>query len=465
MSVVDEAAAEAGIAAAQTPAPQVTDFGSRGYAWYVVYALAFVNLFSFLERFIPTLLFAPIKKDFHLSDTQVSLVAGFSFVIFYVAFGLLIGRMADRSNRRRIVIVGIVLWSLATACCGLARSFAQLFLARVAVGVGEATLGPTANSMISDYFPRATLPRALSVYSAANYVGAGLALVVGEIVIATVAKYAPPVLPLIGHVSAWQTTFLVVGLLGLTVLIPMIFVREPVRHNVAPEAKNGVSFAELFAFLKLNRGTFGALYGGFSISAILGYATFTWIPTYFIRTFGWQQHTIGFVYGMMAAVLATAGVLLGARVAEWIGARGYTDTYFRTTIISILISAIPQFLSTLMPTAALSLAMLTISTLIGNFAVVLPIAAIGAIAPNQMRAQLLSIYLFTANVLGLGIGPVFVATITDHVFHNEAMVGYSISTATAIILPIVVVILMLGLRPLRESMARADAWARRPAAG
>lgn len=452
---IEDAPAEQNSAGGAEAAPAI---GGR-YAWYVVGALAFANIFSYLERLIPTLLFAPIKASFHLSDTQVSLLAGFAFVLFYVGFGLLIGRLADRSNRRNIILVGVFLWSLATMVCGFTRSFVQLFAARVAVGVGEATLGPSATSMISDYFPRAKLARALSVYSASNYVGAGLGLVVGGVVIQLVASIAPPVLPFFGSIALWQMTFIAVGLLGLTVLIPMLFVREPTRRNVARDvAANGVSFAELFAFLRRNGWTFVTLYGAFSIHSILGFATFAWIPSYFVRDHGWKVQQIGYVYGLMAAVCGAGGVLLGARFAEWLEARGYKDAYLRAALISILIAAVPQFLSTLVPTSGLSLGLLTFSTLVGNMPVVLPIAALQAIAPNQMRAQVLAIYLFTANILGLGLGPTVVALITDHIYGNEAAVGYAISTATAIILPIVAVIEFFGLRPLRESLARAENW-------
>ena len=136
MTIADTAPnpATASEAEAAFPAPRV--------AWFVVGSLALINMVSYIERQIPTLLFAPIKKEFLLSDTQVSLLAGFAFVLFYVGFRIVIGRLADRLNRKRIIAIGVVLWSLATMSCGLARSFAQLFVARVMVGVGEATLGP-----------------------------------------------------------------------------------------------------------------------------------------------------------------------------------------------------------------------------------------------------------------------------------------------------------------------------------
>jgi MFS family permease len=448
------------VTAGEQPAARATPYPTTAYAWFVVGALSVTNMVSYVERLIPTLLFAPIKKDFGLSDTQVSLLAGFAFVLFYVVFGMLIGRLADRSNRKRIIIVGIFFWSLATMTCGLARNFAQLFLARISVGVGEATLGPSATSMISDYFPRERLARALSVYSGAQYLGAGLALVVGGFAIQLVSQLSPPVIPGIGRIAPWQMTFLAVGSLGMFVLIPMLFVKEPPRRGLIETGagRGGVPFSEVWAFLKLNKGTFGAIYGAFSIHAILGFGTVAWIPSYFVRVHGWQSHDIGYVYGMMVGVLGTAGVLLGARFAEWIAARGYTDAYVRAPLIVTVVIAVPQVLCTLMPTAALSLILLGICTLLSSFPVAVAIASLQIVTPNQMRGQVLSFYLFTANILGLGLGPTFVAMITDYFYKNEHSVGYSLSTAVALILPIVAVILALGLKPYRESLVRSEAW-------
>jgi MFS family permease len=435
---------------------------SQRYAWYVVGALSFVNLASYVERMIPTLLFGPIKQTFGINDTQVSLLAGLSFVLFYLVFGLVIGRLADRFNRRRIIMVGIVLWSAATAVCGLAQSFVQLFIARVSVGVGEATLGPSAISMISDYFQENRVARALSIYSGSQYMGAGLALVLGGLVVQLVAQLPPLVLPVVGAVEPWQVTFLLIGTLGLVVLVPMLFVREPARRGLAPALKAyggaGVPFSELWAFVKLNRRTFISFYAAFAIYSIHGFGTVAWIPSYFVRVYGWQIQSIGYVYGLMVAILGAAGVVVGARFFEWLLARGYTDAYFRTPLIVIAVVIAPQILATLMPTATLSLCLLAFCSFVGTFSVALPAAALQAITPNQMRGQMVAALMFVSSILGLGLGPTVVAVITDFVFGNELAVGYALSTTTAIVLPIVAILLWLGLRPLRESLARAKAW-------
>lgn len=433
------------------------------YSWFVVSALALTNMVSYVERLIPTLLFAPIKKDFGLSDTQVSVLAGFAFVIFYIVFGVIIGRLADRSSRKRIIIVGIVFWSLATMMCGMARNFVQLFLARVSVGVGEATLGPSATSMISDYFPRERIARALSVYTGAQYVGAGLAFVVGGFAIQQVSNMTLPDFPIVGKPAPWQMTFFLVGIVGMIVLIPMAFVKEPVRRGMLQthSAKAGVPLSEVFAFIRLNWKTFVAIYGAYSIHAIVGFGTNAWVPSYFIRVHGWASHDIGYAYGIIVGTLGTAGVLLGARFAEWLAARGYVDAYMRAPLIIAVLILLPQALATLMPTPELSLALLCVSTTLSSCSVAVAIASLQLITPNQMRGQILSFYLFVANILGLGLGPTLVALITDKIFKDEMMVGYSLALTVAVITPIVIALLWFGLKPYRESLARAEAWAER----
>lgn len=450
--------------AAPRAAPASTPFPDPTYAWFVVGALALINMVSFVERMLPTLLFEPIKKDFLLNDTQVSLLAGFAFVIFYTGFGLVIGRMADRKNRKRIIMIGIVLWGMATAFCGLARNFAQLFMGRVMVGVGEATLGPSAISMISDYFPRDRLARALSFYTSAQYFGAGFALVVGGFAIQMVSAMTPPVVPFIGELRPWQTTFLFVGLFGMVVLIPLMFVKEPKRRGRMTDApaEAALPLSQTFVFIRNNWKTFAAHFSAFALHGTIGFGTVAWMPSYFIRVHHWSAHDIGYIYGLMFAGLGGAGVIAGARLAEWVGARGYRDTYFRTPIITFALTIVPAVLATLMPTAGLSLFFLVFATFLASFPVAMTIAALQVITPNEMRGQVLAIFFLIANIMGVGLGPTLVAAITDYVYRDEMMVGYSLATATVIIMPVIMLILWAGLKPYRESLTRAEQWNANP---
>ncbi|HKZ72699.1 MAG TPA: MFS transporter, partial [Steroidobacteraceae bacterium] len=210
---------------------QVDTYPPALYSWYVVGVLTVTYTVSFIDRQIMALMIEPIRRDLGITDTQVSLLIGLAFAVFYTLLGLPIARLADRYSRRAIIAAGVAVWCVMTAACGLARSYAQLFLARVGVGVGEAALSPSALSMMSDYFPKRTRGRAVAVYNMGISLGAGLAMIVGGQVIAHVMQAPPVRLPVVGELFAWQTVFLVVGLPGLLMAVLMATVKEPARRE------------------------------------------------------------------------------------------------------------------------------------------------------------------------------------------------------------------------------------------
>src|ERR1043166_103231 len=185
-------------------------YPAPAYAWYVVGVLTIANVAGFVDRLILSLLVKPIKSDLAIPDTQMSLLMGLSFSVFYTVLGLPIGRLADRANRRNIMGIGVAVWSAMTALCGVAGSYSRLLLTRIGVGVGEATLTPPATSLLADYFPRETLGSAMSVMWAGVFLGSGLAYVVGGSVVAA-AEAHPIVWPIVGAVRPWQSVFFVVG--------------------------------------------------------------------------------------------------------------------------------------------------------------------------------------------------------------------------------------------------------------
>src|SRR5712691_1532753 len=197
-----------------------------GYAWYVVLVLMVCYTLSFIDRQILSLLVGPIKRDLGITDTRVGLLQGLAFALFYTLLGLPMGRFADRGSRRNLIALGVFFWSLMTAVCSVARSFWSLFFARMGVGVGEATLAPSAFSLISDYFPRERLGTALSIYAMGIFIGSGLALIVGGTVVGAVTHLPAIDLPVLGTIASWRLTFLIVGLPGLLVGLILYTIRE-----------------------------------------------------------------------------------------------------------------------------------------------------------------------------------------------------------------------------------------------
>ena len=208
----------------------------NAYAWYVVFVLLIAQAFAFLDRMIMGLLVGPIRQSFEISDTQFSLLAGLAFSLFYAVMGLPLARIADRGSRKNLIAAGIAAWSLMTALCGLAKGYWTLFAARVGVGVGEATLGPAAYSMIADYFPKNVLARALSVYMIGVTLGSGFAYMLGSAVVSYVEDVGQVVLPVFGAMEGWQVTFVIIGLPGVLVSILMLAtVKEPTRTGVVDQ--------------------------------------------------------------------------------------------------------------------------------------------------------------------------------------------------------------------------------------
>ena len=216
----------------------------------MVFVLLLAQTFSFLDRMIMGLLVGPIRDTFQISDTQYSLLAGLAFSLFYALMGLPLARIADSRSRRNLIAAGIAVWSLMTAVCGLAKGFWMLFVARMGVGVGEATLAPGAYSMIADYFPKSLLARALSVYMVGVTLGSGFAYMLGGAVVAYVENMPQIVLPVLGAIHGWQLTFFIVGLPGLLVaLLMMLTVREPPRRGLSANDVQAIALREVVDYL------------------------------------------------------------------------------------------------------------------------------------------------------------------------------------------------------------------------
>lgn len=431
---------------------------SPAYSWYVVGVLTVAYTCSFIDRQILSLLVEPIRRDLQISDTQISLLAGIAFTIFYTLMGVPIAKLSDQKNRKMIIAIGIATWSLMTALCGTARNFWQLFIARIGVGVGEATLSPAAFSILADYFPVNKLARAFSVYSMGVYIGAGLAMIIGGLVVGWVANSGNIMLPVIGEIRPWQTTFFIVGILGLPVLLLMMTVKEPVRRGLGENTagKNASSTSELLAFIKINRRTLVCHFAAFSLTGIgiMGYLV--WTPTVFIRTFGWDAPSIGMAYGTILLVFGTAGLYAGGTVADWLQTKGKTDAIIRSAFYSI-IAAIPfAVLTPLMPTSTLAIASLAITTFFFSFPQGLPAAALQVFTPNPLRAQMTAIYFLIGNLIAAGLGPTLFALVTDYIFYDPMMIRYSIAIVSSIVLPMGAIFAFLALKPYRESIRRAQ---------
>ncbi len=430
-------------------------YPSTGYAWYTVAVLTIAYVFSWVDRYILSLLIEPIKADLGLSDTQIGLLLGFAFALFYATMGIPLGWLADRKRRTWIVAAGITIWSLATALSGLARSFGQLFAARLTIGGGEATLSPCALSLISDSFPKARRARAISFYLMALSLGGGIANLVGGQVIAW-SKSAPVIdLPLVGIVEPWQFTFIIVGLPGLLVAVLMFFLREPSRKERSIQQGNAsISYAA--KYMVEHRSAYIAVLAIASVMTIMAYSH-SWTPPLFERTWGWDNVKWARYNGLALLAIGPATVLSTGWLIDRLYAKSRNDAPMMLMIVGTLILVPTGILFPIMAEAETAFALYCVNLVgIASVTAASPTALLN-VTPGEIRGQATAVYYMAISMTGLLLGPSGVAFITDTIFADESMIDVSIAAVAAIIgLPLLIALPFLRKSYLRESQVVAD---------
>lgn len=417
-------------------------------AWLAVLLLSLAGVASYLDRVIIGLLVEPIKADFGLTDTSFAVLQGVAFGIFYTLMAFPLGRLADSRNRRTIVLAGLTAFSLFSMMSGLGRNYWQLFVARMGVGVGEASLTPASYSIISDYFPPHALGRALGAFTTSAFLGMGLAFVAGGAVIGWLS--APGALDwwTFGDHKPWQVAFMLVGLPGLALLLPIALVlKEPKRRGAG---KTTVApLADVGRLLWERRATFVPMLAGFAMVTLPGYAGLTWIPSMFIRVFGWTPAEIGLAYGLIYMVCGMGGVFFGGWLCDRLTARGRLDAPLKVSAYAFIGFAVLGSAAPLMPTPWLALGLMAPALFLSTMPYPLAGTAIQLVTPNRMRGQFTAIYLTVINLVGLGVGPILIGLFTDHLFTRPADVRYSLALLNALTAPLAVILLWRAAKPYR----------------
>jgi MFS family permease len=410
-------------------------------AWWTVAVLTFTYIVSFVDRTILGLLIEPIKVDLSLNDTQIGLVQGMAFGLFYAAMGLPLGWLADRTSRRGLIGVGAALWCAATAACGFASSFVQLFLARIAVGIGEAALSPAAMSIISDSFPKERRAVPIGVYAAAAALGAGLALIVGGTVIQLVS-------------NRWQSAFVAVGLGGLVLLPLLATILEPARRNESAVAGAPL---RIDRYILEHADFMIRHYVAVSLYSAVIYAVLSWVPALFIRVHGWTPGETGLRYGLVLLLFGGAGTVLGGVAAARLGKRGVQQPAIWITVIGMA-SAWPLLAMGGWATDGWSALTwyapaLLLMTLPGGTA----IQVVQEAVPNRLRGQASAIYYLANSVIGLTVGPLSVGLLTDYVYKDPLRIGSALALVAIVIAPITTVLAFTTRAPFARLVSRVPA--------
>lgn len=377
---------------------------------YALSVLVVVYTFNFIDRQILSILIQPIKEDLGLSDSQLGLLAGFAFALFYATLGIPIARFADRSNRRNLIALALAVWSGMTALSGLAQNFWHLLVARIGVGVGEAGCSPPAHSMIADYFPVNRRSTALGVYSLGIPVGIMFGFFAGG---------------WMNEFFGWRMAFFVVGVPGLLLAVLVRFtVREPERGMSDGRKITGVQpgMVQTFKYLWQKRAFRHLAFGG-ALTAFVGYSVITWVPAFLIRSHGMGTGEVGTWLGLILGIPGGIGIALGGWLADRFGAR---DPRWYLWIVTVsLLAALPFGIGVyLAPSAALALLLLVVPVAIGNFYQATTFAQTQGLVTLRMRAVAAAVLLFILNIIGLGLGPSVTGWLSDELrprFGDESL--------------------------------------------
>lgn len=422
---------------------------------YVVAVLSLAYLLAMIDRMMLSLLIEPIKADFHLTDTEMGLLAGLAFGVFYTLLGVPLGRLADRMHRPALITSGLLLWSLATMSCGLTGSFTQLFLARICVGVGEASISPASYSLIADYVPRPRLGRALSVYMLGTVGGLGIAWIVGGQLVRWLAGFGPLGIPIIGHLPPWKLVFLAAGLPGLLVAPFTLMISDrrhaaPVGHPRArPPA--AVRLGAVWQQLRAGKRVYLAHFLGIATVNTYASALVTWAPAMFHRSFAWSIELTGMTLGSGLLLVGVGGMLFSGHIVDYLTERGYDDAPFRVLFLGTLMMVPIGILGPLTDIAWLRAALFVVPVM-GLFFAVVACAptALQLATPPAMRGSVSAIYLFIVNIVAFAVGPLAVGLVSDRLFSPDRALAYALMIMAVLCLPVGALAFRSGLAPFRR---------------
>lgn len=422
--------------------------------WWLVSVLLFFYVLSMVDRTVITMLVVPIQKDLHLSDVQIGLILGPAFAVSYSVAGFPLGWAADRFSRRRLVLCGVACWSLATITSGLSRGIGALLGSRAVIGIGEASLTPSAYSMIADSFPRSRLTTALAVYGMGPGIGRGVALAGGGLAIGLTTRLGVIDLPLLGPTPPWAFTFLLLGLVGLPCSLLVLTFREPRRLGRGQGSTTGRT--RLLPHLRKEWRIMVPLMLGFCLMPMASSALESWVPTYMTRHYHFGPERYGPVLGLVT-MFSAGTVLLKGIAVDWLFVRGMKDAHIRFYTWLLAPSVPALIIAFLIDSPIAFLLLYGLVNLIAFNAIVFLSATLQMIVPNELRGQTSAIGLFFVNVVASSLAPPAVAVLVQYVFRDPQQLGAAIAIVSVGALAAALVCLRLALAPLRNVIEAQEA--------
>lgn len=384
-----------------------SDYPGTARRWALVAILSLAVLLSYGDRLIINLVADGIQRELVLTHFSISLVMGSGFALLYALFGVPVGRLADRLNRRNLVIAGVALWCLATAACGAATGFGQLFAARMFVGLGEAVLMPAATSLIADSFPARQRGRAFGLFHIGAVIGSGMALGLGGILLASVEGGLLADVPGLGGLPAWRNVMLLAALPGIPVCLLLLTVREPARLGLRGAQKLGALVRASLA----QRGRVARTCLCVGVVAAGDYGLLSWLPTVLRAEGGDIAARAGQSIGLMVAIGGLGGCFLGGWLADWFARRGGLPARIWAMRLSYGLCAVsvPLFL---FASADLLLAATALWVLGSVSGIVVANAYLPEAVGNEHRATVIAFSNICSAIIGMGLGPTLVVALS-----------------------------------------------------
>lgn len=425
----------------------VGKYPSERYGFYVVAVFMLLYMLSFVDRVLISLMIEPIKAEFQLNDTQIGLLVGFSFVLLYSVMGIPFGMLADRFDRRKLVLAGVVGWSLATSLSGLAVGFIHLLLARTAVGIGEAALSPAAISTIADRFRPQRLGLAVAIYSCGVTLGGGLAMAGGGLLIGW-ANDTSMAIPLVGTLSGWRLALFCVGLLGVPfAALIVLTVREAPRLG---QRATSLSMSDVFAHILGRKSAYFAVFAGYAACAAASYVPLLWAPAFYTREFGMAPSEVGLLIGAMVGVLGLTGVVTGGKLSDRLLRHDRCDAPVRIVLASIVLQGPAFAVAFLAPDATLSLVFLAIGIFAMSMFGSLQATTIQLVSPPAMRGRMMGLYLLVANLVGMGLAPLVIGLLSDRL---SGKLGHAMAITSCGALLFALAVLIMHRREIGGAIA------------
>ncbi len=438
-------------AAVELAPPSAEPFPAKAAAWYAVWMIALANALDAVDRGGISLLIEPMKRDLHISDTEISLLTGAAFSLFYGCIGLPLSRLADTRNRKRIIGSVMMIWSVATGAIAFVQGFGSLFAMRGVTGSAVSLKGPNGLSMISDVVPREKLPTAMAIYNGGVSIGAGFTSIIVGLLLGWLGG---KVFDVFGFaLKDWQMVFLIIGTPGAILgLIFLLTVREPPRRGRATSMR--LPILDVFRYFWSEKAIYLPFIVGSALLQIEAYGVLSWRFPFFSRTFGWGPAFVGPLMGYVTLALTPLGLGLGAWLGEVWERRGDAGAMIKLSILGSCLSLPLTIASLLVPNPWWSFGLQTAWIVAIGISAPGAVAALQNVTPNQFRGQISALYLFTIGVIGGGVGPTVVALVTDYVFKDEAMLRYSMVLVTVLFGAAGLWLKFVCLAPYKERVGR-----------